>query len=189
MVTIDFDTREVAALSNKLALFGAAVRAKATGRGLAKVAKQGATAAKQGITKEYNVKSAEVAKRMSIGIKRGGMQVEIKARARSGRSNRIPLINFGAKGSKKQGVTVTVSKSKGKQRLRHAFVLTMPNGHTGVFARVPGQRKIKELSGIDVTHMMVGKRVLPGVLSKIKDNMTRVVAHELRYELSRLGFK
>lgn len=189
MVKIGFDTREVAAASLRLERFGEQVRAKAVGRGLQKVAKQGATAAKQTITKEYNVKATEVGRRMSIVAKRGGMQVEIRARVRNARSNRIPLMLFGAKDTKKRGVTFAVRKGGGRQRLKHAFIATMPNGKTGVFERKPGQRSIKEVYGIDITHMMVGKRVLPAVISKIEAAMPRVVLHEMQYELKKLGFK
>lgn len=189
MVQIDFDTSEITALANKLTLLGSNVRAKAMGRGLFKVAKQGAVAAKQAITKEYDVKSAEVAKRMSLASKRNGMTVEIKARARNARSNRIPLMQFGAKDSKKRGVTFAVRRGGGKTRLKHAFIATMPNGRTGVFERIPGKHTIKEVYGIDVTHMMVGKRVLPAVVTKIKGAMNRVIVHEMQYELTKLGFK
>lgn len=189
MVKIDFDTREVAALANKLALFGGNVRAKAVGRGLYKVGKQGAVAAKQEITKEYNVKSGEVARRMRVMTTKAGMQVEIQGKARNARSNRIPLVQFGAKDNKRTGVRFAVRKGGGRTLLRHAFIATMPSGHTGVYQRDPKTRKIKEVFGIDITHMMMGKRVLPAVIAKIKSNIGRVVAHELTYELSKLGFK
>lgn len=189
LVNIDFDTREVSALANRLVLFGPNVRAKAMGRGLSKVGKQGAVSLKQGIAKEYNVKAADVAKRMTVVSQRAGMRVEIRARARNARSNRIPLLQFGAKESKGKGVTFTIRKGAGKTRLRHAFIATMPNGKTGVFERVPGRHSIKEVLGIDITHMMVGKRVLPTAMKKIKDNMNRVVIHELEWELRKVGFK
>lgn len=189
MVKVDFDTREVAALANKLVLFGGNRRAVAMGRGLSKVGKQGAVALKQGITKEYNVKSADVAKRMSVVATRAGIQVEIRARARNARSNRIPLLQFGAKESKGNGVTFTIRKGAGKTRLKHAFIATMPSGKVGVFERIKGRRSIKEVLGIDITHMMVGKHVLPPALTKIKGVMNRVIIHEMEWELKKLGFK
>jgi len=48
--------------------------------------------------------------------------------------SRIPLINFGAKQTKK-GVSYTINKKSGRKTLAGAFIATMPSGHTGVFER------------------------------------------------------
>lgn len=162
------------------------------GRGLAKVAKQGATVAKTNIAKEYNVKAGAVADRLSVKSSSNGLTATISAKPKrvgsSGKS-RIPLIEFGATGSKKSGVKFKILRGGGATRMRHAFIATMPSGHRGVYQRVPGSRKIVEVMGIDVPVMFAGKRVKPLVLKRINEVSAKVVSHELQYELRRLGFK
>jgi hypothetical protein len=187
MLKMDFDTRQLAVLGNRLSKFGPQVRAKAIGRGLTKVMKQAQTQAKRAITSEYNVKSGEVGKRLGVRLQAKGLQAVLFAKART--RNRIPLMEFSAKGSKRNGVKFKVRKGGGKGQLRHAFVAQMKNGKTGVFQRVPGTRKIKQVVGVDITHMFVGKRVRPAVMKSINDNVARVVAHEMEFELKRLGFR
>ena len=180
---MNFDLSQVAALANRLALLDSQRRKVAISRGLLKVGKQGATAAKSEISRIYNVKAGVVAQR--IRVVAGEKKVEIKAARRNARSNRIPLMDFGAKEKNGQGVTFSVVKGR-KQRLRHAFVATMKSGHEGVYQKKKNTGKLSEALGIDVTHMMVGKRVLPIVISKINAKMSLVIAHELHWEIKRL---
>ncbi|WP_137860784.1 phage tail protein [Variovorax sp. 3P27G3] len=187
MLKMDFDMRQVAVLSNRLERFGAPTRAKAVGRGLSKVMKQAQTRAKREITSEYNVKSGEVGKRLGVRLQAKGMQAVLFAKARA--RNRIPLLEFAAKATKKGGVKFKVRNGGGKGRLRHAFIAKMKSGKTGVFQRVPGTRKIKQVVGVDITHMFIGKRVRPAVLKSINDNVARVLIHEMEFELKRIGFR
>jgi Prophage minor tail protein Z (GPZ) len=192
MISCNINTFEVAKLKAQIEGFSSATRARALGRGLAKVAKQGATVAKSNIAKEYNVKAGVVAERLSVRASSNGLQATIAAkprRAGSSGKSRIPLIQFGATHSKKSGVKFKITRSGAASKLRHAFIATMASGHKGVYQRVPGTSKIVEVMGIDVPMMFAGKRVKPLVLQKINEVGARVVAHELRYELSRLGFK
>ena len=62
----------------------------------------------------------------------------------------IPLIQFGARGSKRRGVSYIISERQGRKRLPHAFIRTMPTrgdtqkqGHRGVFMR-KGSAKFSE---------------------------------------------
>jgi hypothetical protein len=192
VISVNINTFEIASLQARLATFGSNVRARAMGRGLAKVAKQGATVAKTNIAKEYNVKAAAVADRLSVKSSSNGLTATISAKAKrvgsSGKS-RIPLIDFGATGGKRNGVKFKILRGGSATRMRHAFIATMPSGHRGVYQRVPGSRKIVEVMGIDVPVMFAGKRVKPLVLKRINEVSVKVVSHELQYELSRLGFK
>jgi hypothetical protein len=47
----------------------------------------------------------------------------------------VPLIGYGARGSKRSGVRAIVSKGRDPIQLRHAFIATMKSGHRGVFTR------------------------------------------------------
>lgn len=66
-----------------------------------------------------------------------------KQRARVGRGHAelgigtqpVPLIHFRARPMKRGGVSFQVKRQGGRQRLKHAFVATMPSGHEGVFER------------------------------------------------------
>jgi hypothetical protein len=193
VIGVNFDTSEIRRAAARLEAFSPKVRASALGVGVKKVALQGATVAKRAITADYNVKSGEVAKRMHVVVDMRGAEAAIVARprkyARGPGSNRIPLIEFSAKDTKKSGVRFKIRKAGGSAKLRHAFIATMPSGHTGVFQRVPGTRKIREVVGIDVPMMFLGKRVRPAVLARITEVGPRVILHELDFQLSKLGFK
>lgn len=186
MIQIKIDNSQIRELAARLEGFSAAKRAKALGRGLAKVAKQGAVAAKREITNEYAIKSGDVAKRLSV---RQTSQLRAEIAAKPNSRNRTPLLDFSAKATKKKGVTFRVKKGGGRGRLKHAFIAKMPSGKTGVFQRVVGSRKIKEVVSIDMPHMFAGKRVRPAVVKKINEAFPKTVAHELEFELQRLGFK
>lgn len=56
----------------------------------------------------------------------------------------IPLMDFGAKKSSKG---VTAAPWGRAQFFQGAFIVKMKSGHEGVFSRVPGLKKIKELWG------------------------------------------
>ena len=187
MLKLDFNTRDIVKLSNRLATFGPQPRAKALGRGLSKVAKLGQTQAKRAITGEYAVKSGEVGRRLGIRVHRQALRAEVFAQAR--KRNRIPLVEFAARASKRNGVKFKIRKGGGRGQLRHAFIATMKSGKRGVFQRVPGTRKIKQVVGVDITHMFAGKRVRPAVVKTITANVARVIGHEMAYELKRLGFR
>lgn len=192
MITININTFEVSALRARLESFDPLRRAVAMARGLSKVAKQGATVAKTNIAKEYNVKAAVVADRLNVKSSSNGLHATISAKPKrvgsSGKS-RIPLIDFGATQSKKNGVKFKIRRNGSAARMRHAFIATMPSGHRGVYQRVRGSRKIVEVMGIDVPVMFAGKRVKPLVLKRINDVSAKVVSHELQFELKRMGFK
>lgn len=193
MIKINLDTRGLKAAADKLAGFNRQERAIGINVGLKKIAAQGATVAKRAITADYNVKSAEVGRRLHLTSDMRNMQASINARprkyARGPGSNRIPLIEFSARDTKKSGVKFKIRKAGSQTKLRHAFIATMPNGHRGVFQRVPGTKKIREVVGIDVPQMFSGPRVRPKVEARIREVGPRVLLHELERRLVRLGFK
>lgn len=186
MISIDIDTGEIGRLAARLEQVGQQFKSRAIGRGLSKVAKSGTVAAKKEITSQYNIKSGEVAKRMSVVMSRD--KTEARIRARSLRTNRIPLINFGAK-QIKRGVSFSVARGKGRKVLKTAFIAKMPNGYKGVYWRQKGLRTITQRMGIEVTSMMTGRRVLPAVITRVNEQLQKVMVHELEFELRRLGLK
>ena len=98
------------------------------------------------VTEEWNVKPTAV--RKSILIRRAlpkDLLGVIVATARKApyidfRGTRQTGVHRGNKPSAKGGVTVYVRRNK-PQRIRHAFIQTMPSGHKGVFLRY-GEKRI-----------------------------------------------
>ena len=90
-----------------------------------------------------------------------------------GLRGRIPLIRFGARQINK-GVSYKITKASGRQRIKGAFIATMPTGHEGVFKRfnqtpdndvlpegkkrklpprIPGRNQMVELLGPSIPHV------------------------------------
>jgi hypothetical protein len=97
-------------------------------------------------------------------------------------TKRIPLIAFGARGTRRGGVTAA-----GK-RYPHAFLATMPGGHTGVFMRVAGanrrgpkpnrsQLPIKQLYGPSIGHVFAKFRAQG--LARAEEMFQKTLDHEL----------
>jgi hypothetical protein len=98
----------------------------------------------------------------------------------------------------KEGVQVQVRKSKGAEVIKHAFIATMPSGHTGVFKRFPDAKakkvmtakgprwhglRIKELYGPTVVGVLAGK---PGLAKKIQTDIEADFGKNLNSQVSRL---
>jgi hypothetical protein len=82
----------------------------------------------------YNIKANAI--KQNITIQKASPAVLAATVVASGKE--IALIDYGAKGSKRNGVAVRVKN--GTKRLTHAFIVVMPNGHRGVFERVGSAR-------------------------------------------------
>jgi len=103
-------------------------------------------------------------------------------------TKRIPLIAFGARGTRRGGVTAA-----GK-RYPHAFIATMPGGHVGVFERVPGanrrgpkpnrsQLPIEEKFGASIGHVFAKFRAQG--LARAEEMFKTTLDHELEREAAR----
>lgn len=73
-----------------------------------------------------------IVKRASGGDLEGVIKIDYKA---------VPLIDFRARFSKRNGVTATIFKGDGAQAFRHQFKATMASSHVGAFQRVKGAPK------------------------------------------------
>jgi len=102
---------------------------KVRSRALATLARRLIVQARRDIQNEYNLKAARIRDGLSIRRPDNGAVI-LRGSARG-----INLIAFGARWSKRNGVTARVLKS-GKQTLRpHAFIARGRNGNTLVFER------------------------------------------------------
>lgn len=109
----------------------------------------------------------------------------------------VPLIDYKARDFKPNGVSVTERLDKGTQTFRHAFIATMPEGHTGVFEREQGtwhattkgkwkglkREKIKELFGASVEGTFARA---PGILSQVMNDSGAFLAKQVSSQISRL---
>jgi hypothetical protein len=82
------------------------------------------------VSAEYRIPRETIAKRAVIRLKRarsGDLNAELNVKGKG-----FPLADFNPRQTP-QGVAVTI---KGRRRvIRHTFLLKLPNGHVGVFAR------------------------------------------------------
>ncbi len=186
---LTLDTKSFKDIQLKAARLTKEAAAKAINDALAKASKVGQTSAKRAITSEYNVKPAEVAERLTVTLDAREQVARIKARYSKQRYPRIPLIKFNPRDTKKTGVYVKIKKGGARQKLRHAFIATMPNGHTGVYQRVQGTRKIKEVVTIDIATMFNARKTKRTVIDRVGQVMQPYMMHEIQRALSRAGFK
>jgi hypothetical protein len=186
---LSLDASAFKEVERKVAALRREVAGKALGIGLSKAAKVGQTAAKREVASEYNVKSAEVGKRLSVRLDRAGREPRAILSAKYSRTARLPVIAFGAVDSKRRGVAFRIRKGGKRERLNHAFVATMPSGHTGVYMRVKGARKVKEVMTTDIATMFAGKRVAPRVQQRVLEVLPRTILHELNRAAKNVGWK
>ena len=108
----------------------------------------------------------------------------------------VPLIDYGATDNRPNGVSVTARRDQGRQQFKHAFIATMPTGHTGVFERIPGTKqkrgwfrkgrktdKIKQLFGPSVEGTF---EKAPGVLQAVLADSGQFLAKQMASQADRL---
>ena len=140
----------------------------------------------------YNIKVSAIKKSFYIEkANKYKMEVALKATGRP-----ITLINYGARQTK-SGVRVRVKN--GPTVFHHAFIVTMPNGHRGVFERIGKTHKkvkvgnkilrtglpIKELYGPSIPQGLNNKIVTAALMKLIREKFPAIYAHELKYVISK----
>jgi hypothetical protein len=117
---------------------------------------------------------------------------------------KIPLIQFRARGpepSRGRGRGVSYSLPKGRNRLPHAFISTMPNTYRGVFERT-GRFKTFQVLNRKTGHSTTQRREiirevlgpslvkvfenhLPQGMERADESLTENLRHEVEFVLSR----
>lgn len=166
------------------------------------MADQGRVEASKSIRDLYNLKLADVNKKLKVTKSRNAdLQAVIEAAGKP-----IPLIYFkGAQqlttqnrlitrtsgkqlkraGNRQQGVTVQIANGK-TITLPHAFIATMKNGHLGIFMRMgKGRLKIMEKAFVTIPTIFGGKTTMPRVKQMIQDKWPSIMRHELDYFMSK----
>lgn len=162
----------------------------ATVRTLNKVVDRVATAAAREMKSAgYNLKISDIKKGLT---KQKATANNLTARVvASGKP--IPLIRYSARQTNK-GVTVNVLN--GRKLIAHAFIATMPSGHTGVFIRQgTGRHKrvtkgsktswhalpIKELFGPGVPDGLANRSVQEALQRVVETSFADVFAQQVKY--------
>jgi hypothetical protein len=140
MITVNVRSN-IAEVRARMAVMKDDVINKATVRTLNKVATTiRATASREIRNAGYGLKAATIKNQLTIKRAiRGNLVAMVIA---SGRP--IPLIEYNARQTAK-GVSVLVKE--GRKIIAHAFIATMPSGHTGVFIRKGKDHRKKVLNG------------------------------------------
>ena len=99
----------------------------------------------------------------------------------------IPLINYsnqaGNRKRKAKSIYVTVQRSRGRKKLRHAFVTTLHFGHTGIFARKGKSRyPIKQLHSSRLPDVLSNS----ATFDRVEYHANRLLFHYLDHELDYL---
>lgn len=96
------------------------------------------------------------------------------------------LQHFGAKQTKKGGVSYRIRKDQGRKKLPNAFIATMSKGGSGVFIRTGKSRlPIVRKTGPSVVQMMERIGIAP-IKRSMNKNFARLFKHEYERELSRV---
>lgn len=150
------------------------------------------TQAVREISTEFNIKSSKVRERILVrrAFAKGALAVEVAVQSRNGK-RAINVINFGAKQSKRRGVTVKIKRGGGRRPLKDAFI-----GNEGrtVFSRldpktgkVSGRLPIFPVQTIDVPQMFNAKRINAKLLATVRQKFPEEFNRQLAFALSRFN--
>jgi len=190
MFSIDFkvDNRRVEKALSQLA---SNLQDKAIMRAVNKTAAAAKTATSREIRAQgYNIKAAAISKSLHIRrATRNNLEAVIEVAGKP-----IPLINYGAR---QVGKGVSVQVKNGRKIIPGAFIVTMPNGHRGVFVRVGRLHKkvmkngrpiwsglpIRQLWGPSIPTVVANEAVQHAMAITIRKKYARLLAHEIRFIL------
>lgn len=143
----------------------------------------------------YKLKISDIKKAIRINRATSG-----RLRADAVASGRpIPLMQYGAKDVKPNGVSVDVLN--GRKVVAKAFIATMPSGHTGVYIRQPNAAHkrvvkggkvqwsalpIRELYGPSIPDALANKAVADAIVQLISERFPVILEHEHSFLLKRL---
>ena len=161
---------------------------KATVRALNRALDQAATEANRRIRDVYNIKARAVA--ASFKKKRAAGGSRLANATLTIRGARIPLIEFGARWSRRNaGATVLIKKGEGRKTVPGSFIgVHGRSGARQVFVRVGRKRyPIKSLRSISLPQAFVEKTVLAAVQARARDSFTKNFRQQVDYLLARQG--
>lgn len=187
-------------LKEAMAMFDPKKVERAAASALKKVAQQARTEASSTIRERFNIKKADVDKKIEVKqVNRNSLTATLLITGRG-----ISLTYFGAKErrgpkviSRKgikilkrqpkgtQGVQVTIMKDGKVTTLPHAFIATMKSGHIGVFIRKgKGRTPIIEKALVSIPTLFQQKTVMERVERRINEQWPKVFQQEMNHQLT-----
>ncbi len=148
------------------------------------------TQAVREIAKDFNIKQNKVRERIVVrrAFAKSALAVEVSVTSRNGKRS-VNVINFGAKQTKRHGVTVKVKRDGARKTLKNAFI---GNAGRTVFSRmnpktgqVSGRLPIFPVQAIDVPQMFNAKRITNRLLATVKQKFPDEFNRQLAYAISR----
>lgn len=138
-----------------------------------KVAKKTKSVIAKGVTQELAVKQKTVKEHISTRKTKSRAEVDLA------KSARIPLRDFKARQTRK-GVSYRISKSKGRRKAPHAFVVDKFGGR--VYQRVGKARTpIRQLRGPSPFGVFVGQRLTGPTVDQIQAELAKQTKERIRY--------
>jgi hypothetical protein len=144
----------------------------------------------------YTIKKSVKKFFISIPATKNNLQAIITFNAK--KENKVGLIYYKTKATKRKGVYVEVIKGS-EEQLRHAFQATMPSGHTGIFQRtgrfkiaIKGRYKgrkrevIKELYGPSLSKIFSRKEIMERIKNYVREELSKQL--ERQVERIKRGF-
>ena len=134
------------------------------------------------IRERYNLRVSVIKDDLRlVRARRGSLESQVIARGAP-----IPLIEFGARQSRRAGLTVQVRRDRGRKRVRNAFIATMKSGHRGAYARRGRERlPIDELYSIGVPSMFSQREILRALRGVATQRFATELARELKFRSGR----
>jgi hypothetical protein len=103
------------------------------------------------------------------------------------KGSRISLVKYGARQVRK-GITVKVKKSGGRKLVRHAFIVTMPSGHVGVFTRDGRKRlPVSVHYGPGIPQLFYRKQTMSVMRRVHRQEMIKTFLRRYEAQLRRMG--
>ena len=129
------------------------------------------------IAQETKLPVTKIKKSLHLSVKtEGGVLTFIAAHWRG----RVPLLKYPGGSQNARGIRL-----KGGKIILHAFIATMPGGHTGIFKREGRSRlPIQELYYRFDYVIDAAEKVLPQVMQKVAKDWETILARQINYEFN-----
>ena len=173
-MAVKIDTRGAVNASKRLRQFATSIE-QVVPRAASDLARRIGPEASRQIRSTYNINATRL--RESLTVTRTGDAVVL-----TGKDRPTGLTQFGAKASKRNGVTVTIRKDRAPVQFRHAFAATGRGSNRQVFQRVGKARlPIEAMYGPSPAEQLRN----PEIRDHIVEFSQRTIAAEIRRLLKR----
>jgi hypothetical protein len=180
-IQVDMQTENVLKL---LTALSREVVPLATARALNKTAVSAKSMAIKHVAANIGIAQKEV--RPFIGLQKATLR-SLDAVLKAVRAKRLPLIKIDPR-AKQVSSGVAYRGAGGTRRaIPHAFLAKMPSGHSGIYARAPGAKRlpIRELSGPSIYYVFKQPTVQTAIETVVKERWPVCCVQAFNFELQR----